>query len=62
LKDVAICDAVPVYPSKLLSPDFMKTIDGHINHVSGFFSPGGRAQGQPGLSPYFPVSSSDCAE
>ncbi|MEN6319202.1 MAG: acetyl-CoA hydrolase/transferase C-terminal domain-containing protein [Syntrophaceae bacterium] len=62
LKDVAICDAVPVYPSKLLSPDFMKTINGHINHVSGFFSPGGRAQGQPGLSPYFPVSSSDCAE
>jgi 4-hydroxybutyrate CoA-transferase len=61
LKDVVICDAVPVYPSKLLSPDFMKSIDGHINHVSGFFSPGGRAQGQPGLSPYFPVSSSDAA-
>jgi len=62
LRDVVICDAVPVYPSKLLSPDFMKTIDGHINHVSGFFSPGGRAQGQPGLSPYFPVSSSDAAQ
>jgi 4-hydroxybutyrate CoA-transferase len=62
LKDVVMCDAVPVYPSKLLSPDFMKTIDGHINHVSGFFSPGGRAQGQPGLSPYYPVSSSDCAK
>jgi len=61
LKDVTMCDAVPVYPSKLLSPDFMKTIDGHINHLSGFFSPGGRAQGQPGLSPYFPVSSSDAA-
>ncbi|MGV8078755.1 MAG: acetyl-CoA hydrolase/transferase family protein [Syntrophales bacterium] len=62
LRDVVICDAVPVYPSKLLSPDFMKTIDGHINHVSGFFSPGGRAQGQPGLSPYFPFSSSDAAQ
>jgi 4-hydroxybutyrate CoA-transferase len=62
LEKVSMCDAVPVYPSKLLSPDFMKTIDGHINHLSGFFSPGGRAQGHPGLSPFVPVMSSDAAK
>jgi 4-hydroxybutyrate CoA-transferase len=61
LEDVKICDAVPVYPSKLLSPDFMKTIDGHINHLSGFFSPGGRAQGKPGQSDFIPFMSSDSA-
>jgi len=61
LQDVKILDAVPVFPSKLLNPEFMSTIDGHINHMSGFFSPGGRAQGQPGRSDFLPIMSSDSA-
>jgi 4-hydroxybutyrate CoA-transferase len=59
LKDVRILDAVPVYPSKVLDPEFMKALDGRVNHVSGFYSPGGRKQGQPGLSDFLPVMSSD---
>jgi len=62
LKGVRICDAVPVYPSKMLDPGFMKTIDGQINHVSGFFSPGGRAQGKSGTSDFMPCMTSDAAE
>jgi 4-hydroxybutyrate CoA-transferase len=62
LKGVRICDAVPVYPNKALSPDYMKNLDGRINHVSGFFSPGGRAQGNSGWSDFIPVMSSDAAE
>jgi 4-hydroxybutyrate CoA-transferase len=62
LKGVRICDAVPVYPSKVLDPEFMKTIDGHINHISGFFSPGGRKQGASGWSDFQPCMTSDAAE
>lgn len=62
LKNVRIMDAVPVYPNKTLDPNFMKTIDGHINHMSGFFSPGGRAQGASGISDFLPCMTSDAAE
>jgi len=59
LRDVKWFDAVVVYPSKVLDPEFMKTIDGHINHMSGFFSPGGRAQGKSELSDFLPIMASD---
>jgi len=62
LQGVKICDAVPVYPSKLLNPDFMKDLDGKINHLSGFFSPGGRAQGASGGSDFLPVMTSDASD
>lgn len=62
LRNVRIMDAVPVYPNKTLDPNFMKTIDGHINHMSGFFSPGGRAQGASGISDFLPCMTSDAAE
>lgn len=62
LRNVRIMDAVPVYPNKTLDPNFMKTIDGRINHMSGFFSPGGRAQGASGISDFLPCMTSDAAE
>lgn len=62
LRNVRIMDAVPVYPNKTLDPNFMQTIDGHINHMSGFFSPGGRAQGASGISDFLPCMTSDAAE
>ena len=62
LEGVIICDAVPVYPSKMLDSNFMKDIDGCINHMSGFFSPGGRAQGASGWSDFMPCMTSDAAE
>ena len=62
LENVRIMDAVPVFPNKALDPIFMKTIFGRINHVSGFFSPGARAQGASGQSDYLPVQTSDSAE
>lgn len=62
LRNVRIMDAVPVYPNKTLDPNFMKTINGHINHMSGFFSPGGRAQGASGMSDFLPCMTSDAAE
>jgi len=59
LKNVTILDAVPVRPCKLYDPKFMATIDGHINYVSAFFSPGARAQGQPNTADFFIVMSAD---
>src|SRR5512137_2955504 len=52
LRNVKILDAVPVRPCKLYDPKFMATIDGHINYVSAFFSPGARAQGQPNTADF----------
>ena len=62
LKGVKICDAVAVYPSKMLDPNFMKDLDGRINHLSGFFSPGGRVQGASLASDFLPVMTSDAAD
>lgn len=59
LRNVKILDAVPVRPCKLYDPKFMATIDGHINYVSAFFSPGARAQGQPNTADFFIVMSAD---
>ncbi len=60
LRNVTICDALTVYPSKLLDPGFMKTIEGRINFISGFMSPGARNHGK-NRAPFIPVSTSDCA-
>jgi 4-hydroxybutyrate CoA-transferase len=59
LRNVKILDAVPVRPCKLYDPKFMATIDGHINYVSAFFSPGARAQGQPNTADFLIVMSAD---
>lgn len=59
LRNVSILDAVPVRPCKLYDPKFMATIDGHINYLSAFFSPGARAQGQPNTADFFIVMSAD---
>lgn len=59
LRNVSILDAVPVRPCKLYDPTFMATIDGHINYLSAFFSPGARAQGQPNTADFFIVMSAD---
>ena len=59
LRDVKILDAVPIRPCKLYDPKFMATIDGHINYVSAFFSPGARAQGQPNTADFLIVMSAD---
>ena len=56
LRDVTILDSVPLRPCKLYDPEFMATIDGHINYVSSFFSPGARAQGQPNVADFHVVS------
>lgn len=60
VRNVTICDALTIFPSKLLDPAFMKTIEGRINYISGFMSPGARNHGKAG-SPYLPCSSADCA-
>ena len=62
LRDVKILDAVPVRPCKLYDPKFMATIDGHINYVSAFFSPGARAQGQPNTADFYVVMSADIGD
>jgi len=62
LRNVKILDAVPLRPCKLYDPKFMATIDGHINYVSAFFSPGARAQGQPNTADFFIVMSADIGD
>jgi 4-hydroxybutyrate CoA-transferase len=62
LRDVTILDAVPVRPCKLYDPKFMATIDGHINYLSAFFSPGARAQGQPNNADFLIVMSADIGD
>jgi 4-hydroxybutyrate CoA-transferase len=62
LRNVTILDAVPVRPCKLYDPKFMATIDGHINYVSAFFSPGARAQGQPNNADFYIVMSADIGD
>jgi 4-hydroxybutyrate CoA-transferase len=62
LRDVTILDAVPVRPCRLYDPKFMSTIDGHINHMSSFFSPAGRAQGQPNTADFHVVMSADIGD
>lgn len=62
LRNVTILDAVPVRPCKLYDPKFMAAIDGHINYVSAFFSPGARAQGQPNTADFYVVMSADIGD
>ena len=62
LRNVTILDAVPLRPCKLYDPKFMATIDGHINYVSAFFSPGARAQGQPNNADFFIVMCADIGD
>ena len=62
LRDVTILDSVPLRPCKLYDPEFMATIDGHINYVSSFFSPGARAQGQPNVADFHVVMSVDIGD
>jgi len=62
LRGVKILSAVPVRPCKLHDPKFMANLDGHINYISAFFSPSGRAQGQPNTADFLIVMSADIGE
>jgi len=62
LRGVKILSAVPVRPGKLHDPKFMANLDGHINYLSAFFSPSGRAQGQLNTADFLIVMSADIGE
>jgi len=61
LKDVKIIDAVQVRPAKLYDPNFMASIDGHINFWPAFGLITIRKINATLLPDFFPITSSDSA-
>ncbi|HEU18109.1 MAG TPA: acetyl-CoA hydrolase/transferase family protein [Deltaproteobacteria bacterium] len=62
LRGVRILDAVQVRMSKLYDPDFMSSIDGHINYMPGFGTAPNRRISASMQADFFPITSSDSGE
>jgi 4-hydroxybutyrate CoA-transferase len=62
LRDVWILDSVQVRPCKLYDPEFMASIDGHINYCPGFSMAGCRKINNTLQPDFIPVMSSDSGE
>lgn len=59
LKNVKLVDAVQLRPTKLYNPQFMASIDGHVNYMPGFGIITTRKINEARLSDFLPITSSD---
>ena len=59
LKDVTICDTIPLRPSKLYDLEFMSRLDGHINYHPAFGMPLSRKIIESRFSDFYPEQSHD---
>ena len=62
LRDVTICDCVPVRPSRLYDLDTMVPLDGHVNYHPSFGTPTSRKILEPRFCDYFTAQSHDMGD
>jgi len=62
LEGVIISDSLNVYPSRFLNPEFMKQLEGHIQHAPIFAVATVRKMYAANLSDFYPAQTSDAAD
>jgi Acetyl-CoA hydrolase len=62
LRDVRFLDTIQLRPCKLYDPDYMFTIDGHINYMPAFSIATGRKMNNAKQADFYPVMSMDLAD
>ncbi|MEN6389887.1 MAG: acetyl-CoA hydrolase/transferase C-terminal domain-containing protein [Syntrophomonas sp.] len=62
LEGVTISDSLNVYPSRLLNPEFMKGLQGHIQHMPIFAVATVRKMYAANLSDFYPAQTSDAGD
>lgn len=62
LKNVKILDTIPLRPYRILDPEFMAKIDGHINYMPAFSIATGRKMNNARQSDFYPVMSMDLGD
>lgn len=62
LNNVCILDATQLHNCNLYNPEYMSTLDGKINHISGYNNLIARKIAAANESDFYPMSSFDCSD